>query len=67
MHCRHHKLQHRVDDRTRLFGIEVLHQLGRALNVANSAVTVFSPSVAVDVSGCSSATLISEAVCCSLS
>ena len=33
MHRRHHKLQHRVDDRARLFGIEIAHQLGRALDI----------------------------------
>ena len=33
MHRRHHKLQHRVDDRARLLGIEVAHQFGRALDV----------------------------------
>ena len=33
MHRRHHKLQHRIDDRARLLGIEVAHQLGRALDV----------------------------------
>ena len=33
MHRRHHQLQHRVDDRARLLGIEVAHQLGRALDV----------------------------------
>ena len=33
MHRRHHKLQHRVDDRARLLGIEIAHQFGRALDV----------------------------------
>ena len=33
MHRRHHKMQHRVDDRARLLGIEIAHQLGRALDV----------------------------------
>jgi hypothetical protein len=33
MHRRHHKLQHRVDDRARFFGIEIAHQLRRALDV----------------------------------
>ena len=33
MHRRHHKLQHRVDDRARLLGIEIAHQLSRALDV----------------------------------
>jgi len=33
MHRRHHKLQHRVDDLTRLLGIEIAHQLGRAFDV----------------------------------
>ena len=33
MHRRHHKLQHRVDDRARLLGIEIAHQLRRALDV----------------------------------
>src|ERR1700687_4114911 len=34
MHRRHHKLQHRIDDRARLLGIELAHQLGRALDVS---------------------------------
>ena len=33
MHRRHHKLQHRVDDRAGLLGIEIAHQLRRALDV----------------------------------
>ena len=33
MHRRHHQLQHRVDDRARLLGIEIAHQLRRALDV----------------------------------
>ena len=33
MHRRHHKLQHRVDDRARLLRIEIAHQLGRALDI----------------------------------
>ena len=33
MHRCHHKLQHRVDDRARLLGIEIAHQLGRAFYV----------------------------------
>jgi hypothetical protein len=33
MHRLHHKLQHRIDDRARLFGIEIAHQFGRALDV----------------------------------
>ena len=33
MHRLHHKLQHRVDDRARLLGIEIAHQLRRALDV----------------------------------
>jgi hypothetical protein len=33
MHRRHHEVQHRVDDRARLLGIEIAHQLGRALDV----------------------------------
>jgi hypothetical protein len=33
MHRLHHKLQHRVDDCARLLGIEIAHQLGRALDV----------------------------------
>ena len=33
MYRLHHKLQHRIDDRARLFGIEIAHQLGRALDV----------------------------------
>src|SRR5258708_37374970 len=28
-----HQLQRRIDDRARLFGVEVLHQLGRTLDV----------------------------------
>jgi hypothetical protein len=34
MHRRHHKLQHRVDDRARLLGIEIAHQLCRALDIS---------------------------------
>jgi hypothetical protein len=33
MHRRHHKMQDRVDDRPRLLGIEIAHQLRRALDV----------------------------------
>ena len=33
MHRVDHQLQRRVDDRARLLGIEVAHQLGRALDV----------------------------------
>ena len=33
MHGRHHQLQHRVDDRARFLGIEIAHQLCRALDV----------------------------------
>ena len=33
MHRRHHQMQHRVDDRARLLGIEIAHQLRRALDV----------------------------------
>jgi hypothetical protein len=33
MHRRHHELQHRVDDRARFLGIEIAHQLRRALDV----------------------------------
>ena len=33
MHRLHHQMQHRVDDRARLLGIEIAHQLGRALDV----------------------------------
>ena len=34
MHRLNHETQHRVDDRARLFGIEIAHQLGRALDVS---------------------------------
>jgi hypothetical protein len=33
MYRLHHKMQHRVDDRARLLGIEVAHHLGRILDV----------------------------------
>jgi hypothetical protein len=33
MHRRYHKLQNRVDDRARFLGIEIAHQLRRALDV----------------------------------
>ena len=33
MHCRYHELQHRVDDRARLLGIKIAHQLRRSLDV----------------------------------
>jgi hypothetical protein len=33
MHCRHHKLQYRVDDRARLLRIEIALQLRRALDI----------------------------------
>jgi hypothetical protein len=33
MHRRHHNLQHRIDDRARLLGIEIAHQLRRTLDV----------------------------------
>jgi hypothetical protein len=33
MHRLHHKLQYRVDDRARLFGIEIVQQFRRALDV----------------------------------
>ena len=37
MHRRHHELQHRVDDRARLFGIEIAHQLRRALDIGEQS------------------------------
>jgi hypothetical protein len=37
MHRRHHKLQHRIDDPARLLGIEVAHQLRRALDVGKQS------------------------------
>jgi hypothetical protein len=33
MHRRPHKLQHQIDDRARLLGVEIAYQLGRALDV----------------------------------
>ena len=33
MHRVDHQLERRIDDRARLLGVEVLHQLGRALDV----------------------------------
>jgi hypothetical protein len=33
MHRLHHKVQHRIDDRARLLGIQIAHQLGRALDI----------------------------------
>jgi hypothetical protein len=37
MHRLHHKLQNRVDDRARLLGIEIAHQLRRALDVGEQS------------------------------
>ena len=34
MHRLHHKIQHRIDDRARLLGIEIAHQFRRALDVS---------------------------------
>ncbi len=31
--CVDHQLERRIDNRTRLFGVEILHQLGRALDI----------------------------------
>src|SRR6266851_8950388 len=53
MHRRHHKLQHRVDDRARLFGSRSRSSSVEPLISANSAVTVLrSPSSASEASAC---------------
>jgi hypothetical protein len=53
----HHDFKRRIDDRSRLFGVEILHQLHDPLISANSAVTVLrSPSIVRAASGCAGAT-----------
>ena len=60
MHGVDHQLERRIDDRARLFRVEVLLSSVEPLMSANSAVTVLrSPSVA-RLSGCSDATQYQE-------
>ena len=58
MHRRHHKMQYRVDDRARLLGIEIAHQLGRSLDVGEQRRHRFALTIGILPPSCPTLTLM---------